>query len=150
MSRASLSLKVSTPLQIIVDAPDVVSFRGEDKSGGFGILPGHVDLLTVLTSSVIRWRQSGSTWNFCALRGGVLTVAGGTSIRIACRQGVVGTDLERLEDEVKAQERAESEAARKIRVEQAKLHARAIRQIMLHLSKHQGAFDDGALERILE
>jgi len=143
MTRAPLSLFVSTPLQVIVDTDDVVSFRGEDASGGFGVLPGHVDLLTVLTPSVIRWKDSAGAWKFCALRGAVLTVSDGHDIRVACRKGVIGTDIALLQQQVVAEQSAESEAARRLALQQAMLHTRAIRQIMRHLSDHGGDSDLG-------
>ncbi len=146
----ALSLVISTPLQVIVNTPGVASFRGEDQSGGFGILPGHVDLLTVLIPTVIRWRKAGAAWEYCALRGGVLTVSDGNAIRIACRQGVLGNDLGALESQVVAKEAAETETARRIRTEEIKLHARAIRQIMLHLSGHHEALGEDTLEEALK
>jgi len=150
MTRSVMSLIVSTPLEIVVDAPDVVSFRAADSSGDFGILPGHVDLLSVLEASVIRWKEVGRKWHYCALRGGVLTVEQGRKIRIACRKAIIGTDLVRLENEVKLQQLAETESARTARVAQTKLHAEAIRQIMRHMARGPGAPEDAALESLFQ
>lgn len=119
---------------MIFKADDVRSFRAEDESGGFGIQPGHTPMLAVLPACVARWRRAGGDWSFCALRGGVLTVERGAEIRIACRQAVLGSDLSRLERGVQAHLEAEDNAARAARVEQAHMHVRAIRQIMLHIS----------------
>jgi F-type H+-transporting ATPase subunit epsilon len=143
---SALTLVISTPLDVIVSADDVRSFRAEDESGGFGILPGHVELLTVLNACVVRWRRATRDWSFCALRGGVLTVKRGAEIRIACRKGILGADLSKLESGVQAQFQAEAEAARAARVEQARLHARAIRQIMLHIADGGGPNAESALD----
>lgn len=131
MSRV-LHLTITTPDAILVDADDVLSVRAEDESGGFGILPGHTDLLTVLPASVVRWRGAGHT-RYCALSGGVMTVTGGSTVAIACRQGTVGDDLSALEAAVRALRAAEADAGRKARVEQTQLHARAVRQLMRYL-----------------
>ncbi len=72
-----LTLTVTTPLRVAVNAHDVAAIRAEDASGGFGILPGHADLLTVLAPSVLRWRGRDGIAHYCALRGGVLRVTGG-------------------------------------------------------------------------
>lgn len=70
---------------------------------------------------------------FCALRSGILTVRGGLTVVVACRQGTVGSDLARLEAEVKAMQQADAEADRQARVEQMRLHARAVRQLIRYL-----------------
>ena len=53
----ALHLTITTPATVLVDRDDVARVRAEDESGGFGILPGHADLLTVLPASVVRWRS---------------------------------------------------------------------------------------------
>ena len=53
--RGTLTVRVTTPLAVTVDETGVTSIRAEDASGGFGILPGHADFLTVLDASVVRW-----------------------------------------------------------------------------------------------
>jgi F-type H+-transporting ATPase subunit epsilon len=126
-----LHLTITTPLTVLVDA-DVRSVRAEDESGGFGILAGHADLLTVLTASVVRWRTDDGE-RYCALRGGLMTVAAGRRVAIACREGTVGDNLPALETEVRKLREVEIDAERNTRVEQTRLHAHAIRQIIRYL-----------------
>jgi F-type H+-transporting ATPase subunit epsilon len=128
-----LRLTIATPASVLVDADDVRSLRAEDRSGAFGVLPGHADLLTVLPPSVVRWTRAGEPTRYCALSGGVLTISGGNRVAIACRRGTVSDDLARLEAEVAAQRAAELDADRRAKVEQLRLHARALRQLMRHL-----------------
>jgi len=128
-----LRLTIATPASLLVDAGDVRLLRAEDMSGAFGVLPGHADLLTVLPPSVVRWTKSGEATRYCALSGGVLTVSGGDRVAIACRRGTVGDDLAALEAAVAAQRSAELDADRRARVEQTRLHARALRQLMRFL-----------------
>jgi F-type H+-transporting ATPase subunit epsilon len=121
---------VSTPLSTLVDEAEVASLRAEDASGGFGLLAGAADLLTVLPPSVLSWRRASGGWRFCAIGGGVLSARGGGQVDIACRQGVIGDDLARLKAQVEAMREAEIDAARRARVESMRLHARAVRQLM--------------------
>ena len=130
---AALHLTVTTPSQILVESDDVVAVRAEDQSGSFGILPGHADLLTVLVPSVLRWRTADGAARFCAVRGGVFTVASGRDVAVACREGVVGDSLDELEAKVRAVRAQELEAERKARVEQIRLHALAVRQLVRYL-----------------
>lgn len=137
-----LHLRITTPLEALVDTPDVRGLRAEDESGGFGILPGHVDYLTVLPASVVRWRDTQDRLRFCALRAGVLTVSGGTEIAISCREGVLGDDLAGLVARVAELRERDSESERSARIEQTRLHSRAVRQIIRYLRPDRpGAFD---------
>ncbi|MGR7994989.1 MULTISPECIES: F0F1 ATP synthase subunit epsilon [unclassified Xanthobacter] len=134
----TLRLSISTPTAVLVRDAEVRAVRAEDESGGFGILPGHTDFLTVLPASVVRWRTGDDVVHYCAQAGGLLTVEGGTKVAIACRQGTLGDDLPRLEAEVARLRAAETDAERKARVEQMRLHARAVRQLMRYLRPGQG------------
>jgi F-type H+-transporting ATPase subunit epsilon len=130
---AALRLTIATPSGLLVDSDDVVAFRAEDATGSFGILPGHADFLTVLAPCVLRWRTAGGERRFCAVGGGVLRVADGERVSIACRDGVLGDALGALEAHARAARDARLDAARRARVEQTRLNARAIRQILAYL-----------------
>lgn len=130
---AALHLTITTPLAIVLDEVDVASLRAEDASGDFGIRPGHADFLTVIDAGVLRWRAADGPWRYCALRGGVLSVEGGRSVRVACREATVGNDLGALQARI-AHERTEArEALLRARSQDTRLHARAIRQLMREL-----------------
>jgi F-type H+-transporting ATPase subunit epsilon len=129
----ALHLTVTTPGQILVDSGNVVAVRAEDQSGSFGILPGHADLLTALVPSVVRWRTNDGAAHFCAVRGGVFTVSAGRNVAVACREAVLGDSLEDLEGKVRAVRAQQIEADRKARVEQVRLHALAVRQLLRYL-----------------
>lgn len=130
---SALHLTISTPMAVLVDEPGAVSVRAEDASGGFGILPGHTDFLTALPASVLRWHGADGKRHFCALRSGLLTVTQGARVDVACREGLLGDDLATLEAEVARLREDEAEADRRARVEQMRLHARAVRQLMRFL-----------------
>ncbi|MCW2305907.1 F0F1 ATP synthase subunit epsilon [Rhodobium gokarnense] len=129
----TLSLTISTPMAVLVDGIEVEAVRAEDLSGSFGILPGHTDLLTVLPASVVRWRLADGAMRYCAIRGAVFTVNNGREVAVACREGVLGDDLERLEATVHAEREEEADVDRRARVEQMRLHAQAVRQLMRFL-----------------
>ena len=93
-------------------------------------LPGHADLITVLTPSVVAWRHADGRLGWCAVRGGVLSMRAGDGVAIATRQAQLGDDLAALELAVQARFRAELDAERRARVAATKLHTAAIRQII--------------------
>ena len=125
-----IRLTITEPVRVIAYHDDVVSVRAEDASGSFGILPGHADLITVLTPSVVAWRHSDGRLGWCAVRGGVLSVRPAHGVAIATRQAQLGDDLAALEQAVQARFRAELDAERRARVAATKLHTAAIRQII--------------------
>ena len=127
---ALLYLAVTTPLQQVLQDDAVASLRGEDDSGDFGILPGHADFVTVIEAGILRWRGATGPWRFCALRGGVLEVSQGTTVRIACREAIPGDDLATLQAKVAEARAALIEAGRTARTRDTRLHARAIRRLM--------------------
>ncbi len=139
----ALRLTIATPAAILIDADDVRSLRAEDASGGFGVLPGHADLLTVLPPSVVRWTRKDGPTRYCALSGGVMTISGGNHVAVACRRGTLGDDLDTLEAEVAAERAADLDADRRAKVEQTRLHARALRQLMRYLRGDGHGLGDG-------
>jgi F-type H+-transporting ATPase subunit epsilon len=126
-----MRLSIVTPLNIIVDE-NILSLRAQDASGSFGILPGHAPFLTALAISIVSWR-SDTVERFCAVRGGVLTVTGGT-IAIATREAVAGNDLATLDTEVLAQFQTEADAERVEHVETLQLQMNVIRRMVSRLS----------------
>ena len=128
-----MRLRITTPLEVVVDEEGVQALRAEDSSGGFGILAGHADFLTSLAISVVRWKTMDETRRYCAVRRGVLSVAGGQDISIATRDAVLGDDLATLAETVLARFRADLENERSARIDSTRLELSAIRQIVSHL-----------------
>jgi F-type H+-transporting ATPase subunit epsilon len=125
-----MRLRIVTPLAVVVDQEGVLALRAEDASGSFGVLPGHADFLTSLAISVVSWSTAAATRRYCAVRGGVLTVAAGRDIGIATREAVPGDDLATLDETVLDTFRADLETERTERVESTRLQLNAIRQIV--------------------
>ncbi len=124
-----MRLVVTTPLAIIVEAPDVAHLRAEDETGAFGILPGHADFLTALSISVVSWRDEAGAEHHVAVRGGMLEMRGGAAITVATREAIASDDLKRLETEVIASFRRTIEEDRTARTDAQRLYLAAIRQI---------------------
>ena len=136
---STLHLTVTTPARVLVDSDDVVAVRSEDQSGSFGIWPGHADLLTALSPSVVRWRTADGVKRFCAVGGGVFTVSGGRKVSIACREGIVGDSLKDLREKVSALRERQLEDDRKARTARTRAHAYAVRQLVRYLRASPGA-----------
>lgn len=134
-----MRLLITDPTAVVADHDDVVSLRAEDDSGGFGILDGHADLLTVLSVSVLSWRHRDGRPGHCAVRRGVFSVRGGRQVSVATRQAQLGNDLEALENLVLGRFRAELDAERSGRVAALRLQAQAVRRIVEALRPNHGA-----------
>ncbi len=138
-----MKLQLTSLGDFVASYDDVVSLRAEDASGSFGVLPGHADLLTVLDIGVASWRHADGRLGHCAVRGGVLRVAGGQTVEIATREAILGDDLEQLESTVVARLREREEAERSAHSREQQLELQALRQIMRYLQPGQA----GAGER---
>jgi F-type H+-transporting ATPase subunit epsilon len=145
-----LHLMITTPAKVLVDDKTVLSVRAMDESGCFGILPGHTDLITVLPGSVVHWHDANDQLRFCAVRSGVFSVARGNEVRIACQEGLVGDNLERLDAMVREHRAAERNALRQETAKQMRLHTQAIRQIMgyLHPTEQSGITHGNLSEKL--
>ena len=124
-----MKLIVTTPLAIIVDDGDVVHLRAEDETGAFGILPGHADFLTVLSVSVVGWRNKDGVEHYVAVRGGMLEVRRGQFISIATSEAVRGDDLSKLESEVLVRFQREHDEEKTARVDARRLYLAAMEKI---------------------
>jgi F-type H+-transporting ATPase subunit epsilon len=125
-----MRLTVSTPLAVVVDTRDVAHLRAEDATGAFGVLPRHDNFLTVLTVSVITWRDGKGVEHHVAVRGGMLEVRDGTTIAVATREAVPGDDLRRLESEVLTRFRQQENEERAAHTDAERLYLAALRQIL--------------------
>jgi F-type H+-transporting ATPase subunit epsilon len=124
---------ISTPTSVVVDIPDATAIRAEDESGSFGILEGHADFLTVISISILRWRQKDGATHYCAHRRGVMSISGGHEVRVAVRQAVLGDDPDQLEKSVLARFRETVEEEQSARAENLRLQMTAIRRIIHYL-----------------
>ncbi|MCG6903417.1 MAG: F0F1 ATP synthase subunit epsilon [Rhodobacter sp.] len=134
-----MRLRIVTPLSIVVDE-DADSLRAEDASGSFGIRPGHAPFLTALSVSILSWKNAGAE-RFCALRGGVLTVNGGSTVAVATREAVAGDNLATLDTEVLTRFQTDADEERVEHVETMRLQLHAIRRMISRLRPGSGKGD---------
>lgn len=135
---------VTTPISVIVDAKDVRYIRAEDETGAFGILPGHSDFITVLTISVITWRNHSGEEHHVAVRGGVFTIRDGNLVEVATREAVGEDTLRRLGGAVLERFREAAYAEEESRVSATRLHQAAIRQLQRYLESGRQAVPQGS------
>lgn len=143
MAGLLLDLVITTPTAVVVRSAAVTHLRAEDDSGAFGILPGHADLLTALSVSVVSWREADDDAKadetgigrerHCAVRGGVLTVSDGARIAVATREAVAGDDLAALERDVLTRFRQDRAAEGEARGGARRLRLAAVRHILSYL-----------------
>jgi F-type H+-transporting ATPase subunit epsilon len=131
-----MRLVIATPLDVVVEARDVRELRAEDPTGSFGVRPGHGRFLTALVASVVAFR-TGERERYCAVRGGVLVVAGNV-VTIATREAIVGDDLEALERNVVTAFREGADEERRASVDDERLRAQAVRKILGYLRPDGG------------
>lgn len=118
---------LSTPLKIVIDAPDVDQVRAEDATGSFGIRDGHDRFVTVLGPSVVRWQPRSGDQHFAAVDRAVLVFDRETGLRIASRRAQVSDDLHDLEQKILDEYRALLD-----REEKARRQARQVQLALLN------------------
>jgi len=139
-----MRLLVTTPMSIVVDAEDVRYVRADDETGAFGILPGHADFITVLTVSVITWRNAMDVEHHVAVRSGILTVRNGNLVEVATREAVGEDTLRELGRKVLERFHEEARAEEEWRVSSTRLHLAAIRQLQRYLESGRQTLAPGA------
>jgi F-type H+-transporting ATPase subunit epsilon len=90
---------------------EVVSFVGEDASGGFGILAGHARLMTALLFGLARFRRADGRWHYLALPGALLYFVN-DELSISTRRYLLDDDYERISAELQEELLAEEEGLR--------------------------------------
>lgn len=110
---ATMHLRIRTPTRTLVER-SVESLTAEDQTGRFGVRPGIEPLLTLLVPSIITYRHNEEMTYVAVDRG--LLFADRNNVHITVRQGMVGTSLDSIEEElvqVKAATRSSEVAARR-------------------------------------
>jgi len=124
-----MKLIVTTPTAIIVDVENVVHIRAEDRTGAFGVEPGHADFITLLPVSVVTWRDADGKESFVLVRGGVFSVHGGELVEIAARGAYREDELSELEGRALEELRKADESEDVADTSDKRMHLATIRQI---------------------
>ena len=129
-----MKLTISTPLSVVLQTSEVAHIRAEDATGAFGILPGHADFLTVLSTAVVTWRDLRGAEHHIAVHGGVFEVRQ-DAIAIATREAVPGEDFRQLEAEVLVRFQHDRQVEDVARADAQRLYMAALRQIVQYLRR---------------
>jgi len=124
---------VRVPTEILF-TEEVTGIKAEAPNGWFGILPKHVDYVTVLVPGVMTLVLVTGEEEYLAIDQGIL-VKCGPEVSVSTRAAVRGTNLEKLKRDVARQFEAESEREKKNLAFEAKLEADLVRGL-LELEKH--------------
>lgn len=128
-----MRLLITTPGAVAADVSDVVAIEAEDGSGHFGVWPHHANLVTALEPSVVAWRHADGRHGYCAVRGGLLTVTGGSEVAVATGEAILGVSLAALETTVDRTLAAEAAEERRASTHAEQLRVQAIRQMIGYL-----------------
>lgn len=107
---------------------DVVSFVGRDSSGSFGILAGHERFVTVLESSLARFRRLDRPWEYLALSEAVL-YATGDDVTICTWRFLRDDDYERISRDLEEHLRVEEAELRDIKNRVHQLQQELLRKL---------------------
>lgn len=107
---------------------NVASFVGEDASGSFGLLAGHVYFMTCLEFGLARFRYLNGDWQYIALPGGVL-VFQDNMLSIATRRYFIDADYGRITEVLTQQLLAEEESLREVKKSLAQLEQQVVRRL---------------------
>ena len=134
-----MRLIVSTPTTLVADMEGIAHVRAEDRTGAFGIRPGHAAFVTILPVSVVTWTDGAGREGFVLVRRGVLTVRDGQRVEIAARGAWSESDLQALGPEALGALQAAEETEELGRTSDARLLYATMRQIRRTLSSARGA-----------
>jgi F-type H+-transporting ATPase subunit epsilon len=106
-----MRLRVFLPDEILLTR-DVERVVVDTLDGSRGLLPRHIDFVTLLDSGILEYTLEGGDVEYAAVDGGVLVKAG-DEIRVSTRDAVLGPGLERLQEAVRERfsRRTEHESA---------------------------------------
>jgi len=128
-----MRLTVWLPTEILM-REEVVRIRAEAENGWFGMLPKHIDFVTVLVPGVLIFQAQDRPEEYLAIDHGIL-VKCGPEVSISTRNAVRGTKLEQLRKAVEEQFIAQEEREKKALAFEAKLEADLVRRL-LEAEKH--------------
>ena len=123
-----MRLTVWLPTEILMQE-EVTRIKAEAPNGWFGLLPRHIDFVTVLVPSVLAFVRPGGTEEYLAIDQGIL-VKCGPEVSVSTRAAVRGTNLEQLKRDVEARFQAEGEREKKAFASEVKLEADLVRGLL--------------------
>ena len=92
----------------------VTSFVGEDATGSFGILAGHIRMIALLTTGLARFRTGEESWKYLAIPGAVLYFHNDV-LTLSTRRYLLDDDYMRISQALQQQLVAEEEKLRSMK-----------------------------------
>ena len=93
-----MRLKILLPYKIMVDE-EVTKIVAEAENGSFGILPRHIDFVTILVPGILFFESKEEEEEFIAIDEGVL-VKQGDEVFVSTRNAIQEKDLSQLQKTV--------------------------------------------------
>ena len=125
MNRFSLALVSATQQH---QADGVTAFVGEDPSGSFGILAGHIRTITPLVFGLARYRCGEQAWQYLAIPGGLLYFVG-NHLQIYTRRFLVNEDYAQISQQLQQQLLAEEQSLAETRESLARMEEAMLRRL---------------------
>jgi F-type H+-transporting ATPase subunit epsilon len=125
----TLDLEIVAPDDVVVQTR-AQSVQAADATGRFGLFPGHERFVTLLTPSLLVFRDEDGRERYAAVDGGVLLLEG-RRISVVTREAVVADHLDELTAKAQAILDARQRQERQAQTEFAELQialARELRQ----------------------
>ena len=121
----SVRLQLLLPTRILFDRA-VSKVVAEAVDGSFCLLPRHVDFVAALVPGILAFYDGDGAAGYAAIDEGVL-VKCGANVSVSTFNGVLGADVDELEDLVEQHFLALDEHQRRARTALARLEAGALR-----------------------
>jgi F-type H+-transporting ATPase subunit epsilon len=99
MTNDFMNLKILLPSEVLASLQGIRRVVAETSEGALGLLPHRLDCTAILVPGILTFQTDGAE-TYAALDTGVLVKAG-RDVLICVRNGLLGSDLLRLHDEVK-------------------------------------------------
>lgn len=123
-----MRLRVLLPTQVLLDR-EVNKLTAEAEDGAFGMLPRHIDFVTMLAPGILAYTLSEGPEEFMAIDEGVL-VKCGPDVSISTRRAVRSPQLDTLREAVREEFRAQDDREKATKSALAKLQADFVRRFL--------------------
>jgi F-type H+-transporting ATPase subunit epsilon len=124
-SEQQMRLQILLPSEVLVDKA-VVKIIAEAENGEFCLLPRHIDFVAALVPGVLCFCTRDGEEEFAAIDQGIL-VKCAQEVTVSTLNGVLGTELEQLQQLVEERFLELDEHERKVRSALARLEAGTLR-----------------------
>lgn len=125
MNTFTLQLQDSARNETITN---VESFVGEDRSGSFGIMAGHIRFMTSLVFGLASFRTSGAQWKYLAMPGAMLYFRDNV-LTVSTRHYIVDEDYSNISAAIEEQLLAEERQLRSMKESLRRMEEEALKRM---------------------